>query len=81
MPKSCPSPGDRLLTHWIGAEPRSPKPRRGQRDSISGDIIAAIRQLVLIASDDVIASILSSNGLVTGQGNRWTREHVTTHAS
>jgi len=36
-----------------------------------------VRQLVLIANDDLIASILNRNGLVTGHGNRWTRERVT----
>jgi hypothetical protein len=28
---------------------------------------------VLIANDDLIAGILNRNGLVTGNGNRWTR--------
>jgi hypothetical protein len=32
---------------------------------------------VLIANDDLIAGILNRNGLVTGYGNRWTRERVT----
>ena len=36
-----------------------------------------MRQLVLIANDDLIAGILNRNGLVTGYGNRWTRERVT----
>ncbi|WP_246501575.1 hypothetical protein [Mesorhizobium caraganae] len=58
-----------------------PKRRRGQRNSTSGDIIAAVRQLVLIANDDLIAGILNRNGLVTGHGNRWTRERVTAHRS
>ena len=40
-------------------------------------MIAAVRQLVLIANDDLIAGILNRNGLVTGYGNRWTRERVT----
>jgi hypothetical protein len=40
-------------------------------------VIAAVRQLVLIANDDVIAGILNRNGLMTGLGNRWTRERVT----
>jgi hypothetical protein len=40
-------------------------------------VIAAVRQLVLIANDDLIAGILTRNGLVTGHGNRWTRERVT----
>jgi DNA invertase Pin-like site-specific DNA recombinase len=70
-----------LLVHWIGGahtELRLPKRRRGQRNSTSADIIAAVRQLVLIANDDLIAGILNRNGLVTGHGNRWTRERVTT---
>ena len=40
-------------------------------------MIAAVRQLVLIANDDLIAGILNRNGLATGNGNRWTRERVT----
>ncbi len=51
------------------------------RNSTSADIIAVIRQLVLIASDDLIAGILNRNGLVTGHDNRWTRERVTAHRS
>ncbi|NGO56288.1 hypothetical protein G6N73_36050, partial [Mesorhizobium camelthorni] len=69
-----------LLIHWIGGvhtELRLPKRRRGQRNATPGDIVTAVRQLVLIASDDVIAGILNRNGLVTGNGNRWTRERVT----
>ena len=69
-----------LLIHWIGGvhtELRLPKRRRGQRNSTSADIIAAVRQLVLIANDDLIAGILNRNGLLTGHGNRWTRERVT----
>ena len=69
-----------LVVHWIGgvhSEMRLPRRRRGQRNSISADVIAAVRQLVLIANDDLIAGILNRNGLVTGYGNRWTRERVT----
>lgn len=36
-----------------------------------------MRHLVLIASDDLIAGILNRNSLLTGHGNRWTRERVT----
>jgi hypothetical protein len=54
-----------------------PKRRRGQRNSVSADIIQAVRQLVLIASDDLIAGLINRNGLKTGNGNRWTRERVT----
>jgi len=69
-----------LLIHWIGGvhtELHLPRRRRGQRNSTPADIIAAVRQLVLIANDDLIAGVLNRNGLVTSNGNRWTRERVT----
>jgi DNA invertase Pin-like site-specific DNA recombinase len=69
-----------LFIHWIGgvhSQLRLPLRRRGNRNSTSADVIAAVRQLVLIASDDQIAGILNRNGLLTGRGNRWTRERVT----
>jgi hypothetical protein len=69
-----------LRLHWAGgvhSEIRVPKRRRGQRNSTSADVIAAVRQLALIASDDLIAGILNRNDLRTGNGNRWTRERVT----
>ena len=69
-----------LVVHWIGgvhSQMRLPRRRRGQRNSTPTDVIAAVRQLVLIANDDLIAGILNRNGLVTGHGNRWTRERVT----
>src|ERR1700694_801557 len=73
-----------LIVHWVGgahSELRLPKRRRGQRKSTSADIIQAVRQLVLIASDDLIAGLLNRNGLKTGNGNRWTRERVTSMRS
>src|SRR5436309_12873337 len=69
-----------LIVHWVGgvhSEIRLPKRRRGQRNSTSANIIEVVRQLVLIASDDLIAGLLNRNGLKTGNGNRWTRERVT----
>ncbi|WP_048858230.1 recombinase family protein, partial [Acidiphilium multivorum] len=69
-----------LLVHWIGGahtELRLPTRRRGQRNSTASEIIAAVRHLALIASDDLIAGILNRNRLLTGHGNRWTRERVT----
>ena len=69
-----------LIVHWGGgahSEMRLPKRRRGQRNSTSTNILEAVRQLVLIASDDLIAGLLNRNGLKTGNGNRWTRERVT----
>jgi len=73
-----------LVVHWIGgvhSEMRLPKRRRGQRNSTSADAITAVRQLVLIADDDLIAGILNRNGQKTGNGNRWTRERVTSMRS
>jgi hypothetical protein len=69
-----------LLVHWVGGvhtELRLPRRRRGQRNSASQDIITVVRQLVLVANDDLIAGILNRNRLTTGHGNRWTRERVT----
>ena len=69
-----------LVVHWIGgvhSEMRLPRRRRRQRNSTPADVIATVRQLVLIAKDDLIAGNLNRNGLVTGHGNRWTRERVT----
>ena len=69
-----------LVIHWAGGvhtELRLPKRRRGQRNATSDDIVGAVRQLVLIANDDVIAGVLNRNGLTTGNGNRWTRGRVT----
>ncbi len=69
-----------LLIHWMGGvhtELRLPRRRRGQRNSTSKEIVAAVRQLVRICNDDMIAGLLNRNGLRTGPGNRWTRERVT----
>jgi hypothetical protein len=54
-----------------------PRRRKGQRNSTSPDIITAVRHLVLIANDDLVAGTLNRNGLITGNGNRWTRKRVT----
>jgi DNA invertase Pin-like site-specific DNA recombinase len=73
-----------LVVHWVGgvhSKMRLPKRRRGQRNSTCADVIEAARQLVLIASDDLIAGLLNRNGLKTGNGNRWTRERVTSMRS
>ena len=36
-----------------------------------------MRTLAQICTDDLIAGVLNRNGLLTGRGNRWTRERVT----
>jgi DNA invertase Pin-like site-specific DNA recombinase len=69
-----------VVIHWTGGahtEHRLPRRRRGQRNSTSADIVEAVRELALAAKDDVIAGLLNRNGLKTGNGNRWTRERVT----
>jgi hypothetical protein len=73
-----------IVIHWAGGahtEHRLPRRRRGQSNATPADIVAAVRALALIAKDDVIASILNRNGLKTGNGNRWTRERVTSMRS
>lgn len=69
-----------LTIHWVGGvhtQHRLPRRRRGQRTSTPADIVEAVRALALVAKDDVIAGLLTRNGLKTGHGNRWTRERVT----
>jgi hypothetical protein len=69
-----------LVLHWTGGvhtELRLPRRRRGQSKSTAVEIIEAVRVLVHIAGDDLIAGLLNRNSLKTGYGNRWTRERVT----
>src|SRR5262249_5726396 len=50
-----------LVVHWMGGvhtELRLPLRRKGQRNSTAPDIVAAVRQLVLIANDNFIAGTL-----------------------
>ena len=70
-----------LVIHWKGgahSELRFPRRRRGQSNGHSApQIIDAVRSLAKICTDDLIASALNRNGLLTGRGNRWSRERVT----
>ena len=70
-----------LVIHWKGGvhtELRLPRRRRGQNSThTSPEIVEAVRVLARICSDDLLASTLNRNGLLTGRGNRWTRERVT----
>jgi hypothetical protein len=69
------------VVHWKGGvhtELRIPRRRRGySRAHTPPEIVDAVRVLVRICSDDTIAGALSRSGLLTGMGNRWTRERVT----
>jgi hypothetical protein len=59
-----------LVIHWKGGihtELRLPRRRRGHNSShTSKDIIEAVRVLARICSDDLLASTLNRNGLLTG---------------
>ena len=70
-----------LVVHWKGGvhtELRLPRRRRGQNSKqTSKEIVHAVRTLARICSDEVIAGALNRNGLLTGRGNRWTKEGVT----
>ena len=70
-----------LVVHWKGGvhtELRLPRRRRGQNSKqTSKEIVHAVRTLARICSDAVIAGALNRNGLLTGRGNRWTKEGVT----
>jgi hypothetical protein len=75
--------GELILTlHWKGGvhtELRLPRRRRGQSSAqTSHELIEAVTILARIANDDFIAGVLNRNGHLTGRGNRWTRERVTT---
>jgi hypothetical protein len=69
-----------LVIHWKGGvhtELRLPRRRRGQNSAqTSKDIIDAVRTLARICSDDLLVNALNRNGLLTGRGNRWSRERV-----
>lgn len=70
-----------LILHWKGGvhtELRLPRRRGGQNSKhTSKEIVDAVRTLTRICSDEVIAGALNRNGLLTGRGNRWTKEAVT----
>jgi hypothetical protein len=69
-----------LVIHWKGGvhtELRLPRRRRGQNSrQTSKEIVEAVRVLARICADDLLAGALNRCGLVTGRGNRWTRERV-----
>ena len=70
-----------LIIHWKGGvhtELHLPRRRRGQNNSQAPKaLINAVIALARICSDDLIAGLLNRNGMLTGRGNRWTRERVT----
>ena len=70
-----------LVIRWQGSihtELRVRRRRRGQnRFHTSPDIVEAVKALTFICPDKIIAGVLNRNGLLTGKGNRWTQQRVT----
>jgi hypothetical protein len=69
-----------LVIHWKGGVHTEIEVKRRRRGH-SGlhtppDVVDAIEVLSRICTDEIIAGALSRNGLLTGHGNRWTRERV-----
>jgi len=52
-------------------------PSSGKSTGRRRAICSGLQALVLIANDGLIAGLLNRNKLTTGNGNRWTRERVT----
>jgi hypothetical protein len=50
---------------------------RSKQQQVSKEVSDTVRALSLICSHKIIAAFLNRNGLLTGRGNRWTRDHVT----
>ena len=70
-----------LVLHWREACTRSCTCPGGGADRIAvrhrKRSSGAVRTLARICSDEAIAGVLNRNGLLTGRGNRWTKEGVT----
>ena len=70
-----------VVIHWKGglhSTARVPRRRRGQNSAQTApDAVEAVRILVRVSNDEMIAGYLNRNGLRTGRGNRWTKERVT----
>jgi hypothetical protein len=70
----------RLVIHWVGGahtELRVPRRGRGQCRPTAANVIAAVRVLARVLSDDNLAGVLNRHGLRTGRANRWTAMRVT----
>lgn len=69
-----------LFLHWQGGvhtELRLPRRRRGTATRTASDTIDAVRILSCVCTDEAIAGFLNRNNRLTGRGNRWTQERVT----
>jgi DNA invertase Pin-like site-specific DNA recombinase len=70
-----------LIIYWKGGihtELQLRRRRRGQNSAQNPkDLVEAVKILARVCSDEMIAGVLTRNGLRTGRGNRWTKERVT----
>ncbi len=68
------------VIHWKGGvhtELRIRRRKRGQSvDHVYPGTSEAIEQLAQICDDAMIANVLNRNGILTGRGNRWSRQRV-----
>ena len=69
-----------LVIHWKGGVHTEIEVKRRRRGHCSlhtpTEVVDAVEALSRICTDDIIAGVLNRNGLLTGRGNRWTRERV-----
>jgi hypothetical protein len=69
-----------LVVHWKGGVHSEIGVNRRRRGSNAlhtpADVVNAVEILSRVCTDDVIAGALNRCGLLTGRGNRWTRERV-----
>jgi hypothetical protein len=69
------------VIHWKGGvhtEITAPCLRRGYSPLHTPvEVVQAVRELAKICTDELIAGLLTRNGLRTGHDNRWTKEGVT----
>lgn len=74
-----------LVLHWKGgvhSELRVARRQRGHSSAHSSpEVVDAIRMLARICTDEAIAGYLNRNGMLTGRGNRWTQQLVTSSRS
>lgn len=69
-----------VVIHWKGglhSAARVARRRQGQsRAHTAPDVVEAVRSLARVCNDEMIAAYLNRNGLLTGRGNRFTKERV-----
>ena len=69
-----------VVLHWKGglhSAARVARRRKGQNSlHTTPDVVEAVRLLARVCIDEMVVAYLNRNGLLTGRGNRWTKERV-----